>query len=260
MTGFICHQKTFGISSQSLSGVDNPVLWTLTDGNNHAVSGVKGFASGNFGETAFFILGHILKDYSFICDFHRSLVVFKLNSLQLGIAEFMVAGCHLFCDGKAGQIAYAFSDGGSCHIHSGIPRSDHNNPFAQAVTVRIIQIIDSKVYMSQRFAFDMKGIGLPYTGSYENSFIAVAEEVVNTDCPSDMGVWPEFDAFQIQMAVFEIVQNRLWKAEFRNAVAQYASDLVLTLKDSHIIAVPCQNHCDGQAGRAGADDRCTDAV
>ena len=62
------------------------------------------------------------------------------------------------------------------------------------------------------------------------------------------------------MAVFEIVQNRLWKTEFRNAVAQYASDLVLTLKDSHIIAVPCQNHCDGQAGRAGADDRCTDAV
>ena len=92
---FHLHQRPC-ISSQSLSGVDNPVLWTLTDGNNHAVSGVKGFASGNFGETAFFILGHILKDYSFICDFHRSLVVFKLNSLQLGIAEFMVLAATFF--------------------------------------------------------------------------------------------------------------------------------------------------------------------
>ena len=56
------------------------------------------------------------------------------------------------------------------------------------------------------------------------------------------------------MAVFNIIQDRFWKAEFRDSVAEDASDLVFTLKNSHIIAISCKNNGNGQSGRAGADN------
>ena len=56
------------------------------------------------------------------------------------------------------------------------------------------------------------------------------------------------------MTVFDVIQNALRQAELRDAVAQDAADLVLALKDRHLIAVPRQDNGNGQSRRAGADD------
>ena len=62
------------------------------------------------------------------------------------------------------------------------------------------------------------------------------------------------------MAVFEVIQHRFWKAEFWDPVAENAADPVLSLKDGYIVAIPGQDHRDGQTGGAGANDSCPHAV
>lgn len=131
---------------------------------------------------------------------------------------------------------------------------------AQVETVRVVQVIDPKVYMTQGLPFDVQRVGTPHSGSDKNRFVAVAEQIVNGDGSADGRVWTNFDIFQDQMAVLEIIENAFGKPEFRNAVAQDAADLVLAFKNRDLIALARQKDSDGQAGRTGTDDRHTDSI
>ena len=51
--------------------------------------------------------------------------------------------------------------------------------------------------------------------------------------------------------------TRLGQAEFGNAVAQNAADLVLSFENGHVVSVSGQNDGDGDAGGAGATQRST---
>ena len=62
------------------------------------------------------------------------------------------------------------------------------------------------------------------------------------------------------MAILEIIKYRFGKAEFRDAVAQDASNFVLAFKNCNIIAAPCQNHCNCQSCRTGSYNRNLHAV
>lgn len=112
----------------------------------------------------------------------------------------------------------------------------------------------------QGFPFNVKDIGLPYARSHENRLVAVPEQVVDADGTADILIGPEFDAFQIDMAVLDVVQNGFGKAELRNAVPQDAAELIFPFKNRHIVAAPGQKDGNGNPGRAGTDNCHADAV
>ncbi len=62
------------------------------------------------------------------------------------------------------------------------------------------------------------------------------------------------------MAVFDVVKDRLGKAELRDPVAENSADLVFSFKNSDVVAVSCQDDGDGDASGARADDSGFDAI
>ena len=106
----------------------------------------------------------------------------------------MVAGRHFFGEGETGQIPGPFADCGPGHIHGCVACADDDNPLSQRVAVRIVQIIDAKMNMSQGFSLDMKSIRLPYACPHENRLVTVSEQIVNPNRTANMGVGAELDA------------------------------------------------------------------
>ena len=100
----------------------------------------------------------------------------------------------------------------------------------------------------------MHGVGLPQTGTDEHALVAVAEQIIDGDGLADGGVGPHLDALQLQMAVLEIVQHAVRQAIVGDAVAHDAANFIAGIKDGHIVAPACQQHRNGQARRAGAND------
>ena len=131
MTGFIGYQKSPVVGSQSFGSIDDPVLRSLADGNDHAVGWIEMMRIRYIGEGAIFMFDDILEDHAVVSDLHRSFVILKLDTFQLGIAEFVLAGCHFLCDGEAGQFLDAFTDGSAGYIHGGISGADDDHPFAK---------------------------------------------------------------------------------------------------------------------------------
>src|SRR5699024_3044214 len=146
--------------------------------------------------------------------------------------------------GEALQRTDSFSKCRAGNIHGGVSGADHDHMLAQVETVRVVQVIDPKVYMTKGLSFDVQRVGTPHSGSDKNRFIAVAEQVVNGDGSADGRVWTNFDIFQDKMAVLEIIENAFGKPEFRNAVAQDAADLVLAFKNRDLIALARQKDSD----------------
>ena len=170
-------------------------MGALTNGDDHAVSRVQFLGIRHIYEGSVFLFFNIFENHAVICDFYRRFVVDKLHAFQTGVAEFVVAGCRFLGDGKAGEISGAFADGGSGHVHGSVAGADDNNSVPQLVAVRIVKVIDAKVYMAQGLAFDVERIGLPHAGAYEDGFVPVTEQIVNADGASDVGVGAELDAF-----------------------------------------------------------------
>ena len=81
MSGLIGYQQASFICSQTLCCVDDPVLRSLADRNNHAVSREEMSGVRNVSKGAVFIFNHIFKDNTVIFDLHRSHIVLKLNAL-----------------------------------------------------------------------------------------------------------------------------------------------------------------------------------
>ena len=100
----------------------------------------------------------------------------------------------------------------------------------------------------------MQSVGLPDAGADEDGLVAVPEQIVDADGPADGGVGPHLDVLQPQMAVFKIVQNAFGQPELGDSVPQNPADLVLALKDGHLIPLAGEDHRDGEPRRAGADD------
>ena len=144
---------------------------------------------------AVFILDHIFKDHALVSDLHRRFVILKSYTLQLGIAELMMAGGYFLGDRETGQLPHTLSDRGSGYIHSCIAGANDDHAVSQFIAVRIVQIVDAEVHMAQGLSLDMEGIGLPDAGSHENSLITVTEQIVDTDGSADMCVGAEFNAF-----------------------------------------------------------------
>ena len=147
------------------------------------------------------------------------------------------------------------ADRGAGDVHRGVASADQHDPVAEVVDVGVLQVVDRKVDMTEAFALDVQRVRPPDAGADEDRLVAVAEEVVNLERLADVGVGADFDILEPQVAVLEIVEHALGQAEFGDAVAQHAADLIVAFKDRDVVAVPRQNDRDGQPGRSGADDR-----
>ena len=91
-------------------------------------------------------------------------------------------------------MAGAFSFGSSCNVHSGITGTDNNNSFTEVVAVWVIEVIDTKVDITKCLAFNVKRVRLPYTSTDEYGFVAVTEQIINTDCTTDSCIRAYLDA------------------------------------------------------------------
>ena len=65
-------------------------------------------------------------------------------------------------------MAHAMADGGTRHIHGRVARADDNNPIAQVVNIRVLQVIDGEVDIAVAFTLDVQGVGPPHTSADED--------------------------------------------------------------------------------------------
>ena len=117
------------------------------------------------------------------------------------------------------------------------------------IRIRVLQLIDRKVDIAERFALDLESIRSPGAGSYKDCLVAISEEIVDRDRGTDRCIRSDLDAFQDQVSHLKVVQDRFRKSEFRNAVSQDSANLVMNIKDRYLIAVSGQDHRNGQSGR-----------
>ena len=107
--------------------------------------------------------------------------------------------------------------------------------------------------MAQALAGDTHGLGLPHAGADKDGLVAVALQVVHRKGAANGRVGADLDA-QLDELLLVAVQNTLGQAELWDAVAQHAADLLAAFKNGHVIAAAGQQHTDGDACRAAADD------
>jgi len=146
-------------------------------------------------EGSVFLFQDIFEDHAFIRDLHRRFVVLEYHAFQAGVAELVVAGRRFFGDGKAGEIPGAFADGGSGHIHGRVAGADDDNSVSQLIAVRVVEIVDAKVYVAQGLAFDVEGVWLPHAGSHKDGLVPVPKQIVNANGAADVCDGAELDAF-----------------------------------------------------------------
>ena len=239
---------------QTLGALGDGGAGALTDGHDDAVGGVQHLGARLLGEGAVLGLLQVPEDHARIGDLHRLFVVQEIHALQFGVAGLVIAGGDFFGDGEALHMAAAVAYGGTRHIHGRVARADDDDAVPQMVHIGVLQVVDGVMHMAKALALDFQRVGTPHAGADEDGLVAVPEQVVHLEGLAHIGVGTHLDVLEAQMAVLEIVQHRLGQAEFRDAVAQHAADLVVALKDGHIVAVAGQNDRDGQTGRAGTDD------
>src|SRR5699024_4658102 len=199
MSFLVSQKKSAAVDIQSFGGVDQFVFRSLADGDDHAVCRVKLLSSGNLFHRTVFLFQGISKDDAVIGDFHRDLAVNKFHAFQNGVLVLVLACRNGGGAGEALQRTDSFSKRRAGNIHGGVSGADHDHMLAQVETVRVVQVIDPKVYMTQGLPFDVQRVGTPHSGSDKNRFVAVAEQVVNGDGSADGRVWTNFDIFQDQM-------------------------------------------------------------
>ena len=161
---------------------------------------------------------------------------------------------------EAVDLAHALAQRCAAHVHRSVARADDVEGLAKAVAVRVVEVVDAVVHVAQRLALDVQGVRLPYARAQEDGLVTVLEHVLDGDRAADRRVRAHLDVLEHEVVVLKVVQHRLGQAEIRDAVAQHAADLVLALEDRDLVALACQDDRDGQARRAGADDRHADAV
>ena len=218
--------------------------------------GVEGLAALHLRKFTVLALDGIAADQAVLPDLHRCLAEAEAHALQLCIAHLVLGGADaaLVTAGIAGDVAGTVADGGAGAVHGRVAHADHSNIITQTERLGVCQIVDAKGYIAQRLALDMHGVCLPQTGTDEHALVAVAEQIIDGDGLADGGVGPHLDALQLQMAVLEIVQHAVRQAVVGDAVAHDAADLIAGIKDGHIVAPACQQHRNGQARRARAND------
>ena len=168
MAHFIGHKQAAFVGFQPAGTFGDGGTGALTDGNDHAVCRVKHFGTRFFGQGT--VLGFVqaAEHNALIGDLHRLFVEHKLHALQLGIAGLVLAGRDMPRKREALHMAHAMADGGTRHIHGRVARADDNNPVAQVVNIRVLQVIDGEVDIAVAFTLDVQGVGPPHTSADED--------------------------------------------------------------------------------------------
>ena len=141
----------------------------------------------------------------------------------------------------------------SCNIHSGVAGSYDIQAVAKREHVRICQVVDREVDISEALAFNVKSVRPPHARSDENSIVAVAEHIVNGYCNADCRVRTYLYAEREQkpLVSFDVV---LRKAKLWYAVAKYTTDLFARLEQRDVISLTCKQYGYRHSGRASAYD------
>ena len=140
------------------------------------------------------------------------------------------------------------------HIHGRISYADDGHPVAQVVGIRVCQIVDGKMDISQGLSLHSQGFGTPNAGSDEDALITVPEQILNLQGAADGGVGTDFDS-DFQQFLFVPLQNGFRQTEFRNSILKYAANFISGVKNRHTVALLGQHDGDGNARRTGADHR-----
>ena len=102
------------------------------------------------------------------------------------------------------------------HIHGRISHADDSHPVAQIVHIRIYQVINGKMHISQGLPFYAQGLRTPHAGSDENAFVAVPEQILDLQSSADGCIGTDPDSNGLQFLLIPL-QNGLRKPEFRTA-------------------------------------------
>ena len=154
---------------------------------------MKCISSFYISESSILILNNIPEYNAIVLNLNRAFVIFKCDSFKLCIAEFIFTCSNFLSDRETDDIARAFSLSSSCNVHSGITGTDNNNSFTKVIAVRVIEVIDTKVDITESLSFNVKRVRFPYTCTYEYRLVAVTEQIINSDCTTDSGVRTNLD-------------------------------------------------------------------
>ena len=113
-------------------------------------------------------------------------------------------------------MAAAFAQSGSCHIHGRIAHADDRHMITQIIGIRICQIINRKVYISQRLTLDPQGLRSPYTGSDENALVTVPEQILDLQRAADGSVRADLNTDLAQFVLIPF-QNEYHTAAHRRS-------------------------------------------
>ena len=249
----ICCQKSMLCHIQSRGRTNNSVLRPLTHCNNDTGTGEQSvFAQAD--HISLVIKGCLLIDNAFVRDFHRAETVAELYTICHSIFHLPHTGRSLIASAEYGHPPGALAQSGTRHIHGGISCTDDYQLLSQIINIRIYQIIDGKMHISEAFTLDAKLPGLPYAGTNKDCLVAVPLQIVQRQGTANRGIGPDFDSHSRQLFLVTI-QDRFRKAEVRNTIPQHTADFFPTFKNCNIISFLRQQNADRDACRAASDDR-----
>ena len=232
----------------------------LAGGDNDAGAGEKFLRAWDRADLAVLSQLAVGYDNAVLADLHRSLHQEEFHAVKLGVAALILARGDLVAAVQDRDIVRALADGCAGAVHGGVAGADDGDALAEVKGLGVGEIIDRKGDIAEAFALDIQTSGSPQAGADEDALEAIAEKIVDGQGAADAGIRAETDALQLQVAIGDVVEDCVGKAEIRDAIAHDAADFITAVKNRDAVAVAGEDDRNGQSGRACADDGDSAAV
>ena len=183
----------------------------------------------------------------------------ELDALLLGVLHLFESCRHLFLATTVSD-KHALSTKAFCRttaVHSGIAATHNHHVFRfldgrSILWIACIHQVDARQILvaghdSVRvLARDAHEVWQTSAGAYEDALEVLSLKVSNCDGLTHDTILHELHANLLQVLYLDI-HNRVWKTEFGYAVLQYATNLVQSLEDGHVVAGFCHIACETQS-------------
>ena len=249
---FVYDEETFVGAFQSYCCADQAVSWSLADGDDRGICFHLVFA---FLVSDDFIILINDRSLEYRAGFRDALDRFskdKLCAIQLCIRHFMRVRRYMRSAGIQCHLQCTVSKSCPRNVHCRISHSNNGDFFSQIICCRIFQIVNAEMHIRQTFPRNPQVSCFPHSCSNKHACISVAEKIIDRQNCSDRSMRTDADTHRKDL-LFQTIQDRFRQTEFRDSVTCDTADLVLLLKDRHLIPMLCQNDRHRQSCRTCPD-------
>ena len=129
----------------------------------------------------------------------NALCVLDLTAVHERVLKFALACGDSVAAGIYGDVTAALANRRACDIHCRIARADDGDAVAEAIDIRILEIVYGVVAVAERFAVNTEALGPPCARPHKNRFITVTEEIIYTERAADGRVRTDMNADRAEL-------------------------------------------------------------